>query len=429
VYKTILSRFSNLSFAAFDQAAVSGLNFITSILLARLMLPSEYGYYVLGFTTLTIFVGLQDAAIFKPLCILGAPLARKPWHNLYLNALGLEFISSFFVIILLIIPILKMIGKSIDINFIILFSFTCFFFVLREYFRRALIARIKFKKAFINDFLSNILKIFLIIVFYSLKKLNIYTVFGIFLVSCLFGTMLGYFQIGIFTIKFFKFDKKIISEIWNYGKWTLADWGPFMVSSHLYIYVVAIIWGIKLTAALGACKSLIGPIITFMIAITNYASPYATKYYWQGDKKKFILFLKKLFFMGLPFVLCYCILVTIFSEDILNILYHGKYTEYKWVLILFSFHIFLAYLYKPAEIYLQVTKNPKYIFISRFWISIFSLILSFPLVKYFGIYGANLGYIFVQFCLFLSLNFFMYKLEKLAVLKKVQNEIQNGNFL
>ncbi len=61
--------------ALFDQALVSGTNFLTGVLLARLCSKEQYGLYVLAFSVILLWDGLRGSLIASPQAVF---LHQKP---------------------------------------------------------------------------------------------------------------------------------------------------------------------------------------------------------------------------------------------------------------------------------------------------------------------------------------------------------------
>lgn len=63
---------NNGKYAAIDQGFISLSNFLASVLLARLVSPTELGVYVLGFLAIYFIRSVQDGLIIQPLNTFGA---------------------------------------------------------------------------------------------------------------------------------------------------------------------------------------------------------------------------------------------------------------------------------------------------------------------------------------------------------------------
>ena len=67
-----------------DQSAVSGVRFLTTVIVGRACGPEELGIYSLGFTLLVVFSCALEALVFTPLVVYGSRLqgtARREYHG------------------------------------------------------------------------------------------------------------------------------------------------------------------------------------------------------------------------------------------------------------------------------------------------------------------------------------------------------------
>ena len=72
--------------AVVDQGLVSGCNFLLSVLLARWLLPEEYGAYALSFSVFLLLAGFHQNLVLSPLSVLGPSVYRHQLRN-YLGAM------------------------------------------------------------------------------------------------------------------------------------------------------------------------------------------------------------------------------------------------------------------------------------------------------------------------------------------------------
>jgi len=82
-------RYSQVNWALADQAMVSGVNFLTGILLARYLGLAEYGRFTLVWMAVLFFNSLQQAAILSPMMSIG-PKRDKNQEARYYGAVFLQ---------------------------------------------------------------------------------------------------------------------------------------------------------------------------------------------------------------------------------------------------------------------------------------------------------------------------------------------------
>jgi len=80
-----------VSWAILDQALVSGSNFVSGILLARILGPDEFGRYVLAWTALLLIQALQHAGITSAMLSIG-PREDGDRSSLYYGSMVVQHI-------------------------------------------------------------------------------------------------------------------------------------------------------------------------------------------------------------------------------------------------------------------------------------------------------------------------------------------------
>ena len=80
--------------AVFDQVVFSGANFVSSILLARWLLPKAYGAYAISFSVLMLFYQLHFSFFLEPMGVIGITYYRKSLVAYLKGQVVLHFLIS-----------------------------------------------------------------------------------------------------------------------------------------------------------------------------------------------------------------------------------------------------------------------------------------------------------------------------------------------
>ena len=404
--------FLKLNLVVIDQSVISLSNFLLSILFARIMSTEQYGQYIFAFTTLILGIGLLNNALSEPMNVIGAALDEVEWKQLLLNStLLFVIISMIFTIILWIISIFLPTEHNEGIHSVTwMLSLLTIFYLGHEYVRRILLTRMQVIKLLLVDILtygSRILIIFILIIYGSLSVRSVLLIFG---VTCSAGILIGIRVLGKspFGAPPYRFKKNISLQIWNYGKWTLADWFPFFISGQLYVYFVAFMLGSEANGAIGACNNLLGPLQFFAIALTNISLPHYSTIFKERGYKYMIHSVLLLFRYATPFVLIYLLLVGIYAGDLMISLF-PMYEKYSYLVGFLCVGMLFQFLFKPVDIILRVIQRPKVIFFSRLLTSGISLIVTYPLILNFNLSGAVFSYVISQIVMSLFLYTTVYR--------------------
>lgn len=398
-------KIGNLNYAILDQCLISGTNFLLSIILARVLPPSEFGLYIFAFTILVVSVGFMNSIITSPLSVLGAPVGKETWNKFLYVSLVMFFSVSILLMIILFTSYFCLKESIYHLNASVLgvVGMIVLLYIGQEFVRRALLTRLKVRHAFIIDMITYLTRLLMILLFVYLEDIDCTTIIYIFGFTSLFGIISGLYSGDLtFKVQEFRFDYSILREFWNYSKWTLAEWIPFVLSGQLYIFIVTFVLGNDATGILGACRNLIAPLSILLIGIMNFALPYYSNVNKTSGEKILKQSLRGFFTVLFTCVMIYLFIINCYAEQFLYFLF-GKYSIYANIVFLYSVGIFFNFVFKPADIYLRVVMKPKLVFISRLIAGAVCALSCYPMVLFFGIEGAVYTYILSQviMCIFL----------------------------
>lgn len=393
-----------------DQVTISGTNFLISLALARFMVAAEYGLYVFGFTTLIILEGLQNNLVSAPLNVIAARKNRSEWRELVFHSLIFHVIISLLVIAALTTSFFLLRGTTYGGNAIVLLNLniTAVAFMGSELLRKSFLSILDIGNTLLLDVIAYSIRLLALVAVFFLDLSSSVIVLHFISLGSLTSILIGLRKIKL-DLHLMKFKKQVMIEIFDYGKWTLLDWLPFVLSGQLYVYIVTFVLGNEATGALGAIRNFVAPVSILLVSLMNYVLPYFSGIYAKKGDQAFKANLGSFFVTISLILLAYLAIINIFAEELLYLVY-GKYSEFAFILLLLSFGIALNIFFKPFDIYLRVICKPKYIFLSRIGSAAVSLLLCYPLVFYYGLSGAALSYILSQAGMLVMLSFFTVKL-------------------
>src|SRR5260221_1136532 len=138
-----------------DQGLVSSVNFLAIILLARTLVPTEFGYFILAFTILQSAGTLQAALITRPHNVLGAIRSGREYANYSTTAVATQvgFTAALAVLAAIAAGLAYAAGFSRALLFLALVP-ALVGWQLQELGRRMLYTEGRFAAAFANDLVS-----------------------------------------------------------------------------------------------------------------------------------------------------------------------------------------------------------------------------------------------------------------------------------
>jgi O-antigen/teichoic acid export membrane protein len=200
----------------FDQGAVSAGNFLTTILLARALAPSEYGIYALLFALMLFMIFLDSAAILYGLSLHGAvgtdaELGPLAGGSLVLAG-GLALILG-----LATGAVAALLHRAYLAPWILL---ALLFWQLQETTRRALMSRLRFRDAVGGDALSYLGQAACIAYLFLGHRLTLTSAFVAMAGTSAAAVLLQAFQLKL-TLPDFRGAFRLLPKFWDTGRWAL----------------------------------------------------------------------------------------------------------------------------------------------------------------------------------------------------------------
>lgn len=390
-------------FAIFSQGLVSLANFMVGFAVAKFAIKSEYGIYVILFSTIGIIGTYQNALINTPLTVL-APKKGPDEKVLFLS--GLAFGQGFIFLPVFILTIIATVGYIFIHQEITVFVYVVVLllassaFLYREFIRTVNYSMLRINIIFRMDlFFVLLVGVLFGIIIISTKMNSIYaiSILGIAgLVSATFGYLYSNDKYHIQRNSI----KGALNESWQYSRWATLGVTSDIFKNRGYVYITTAILGLEKVADLSAAALFFTPLrllvnSTGKIILAKGAELFNIKGIKQFNKFVFIGSFS-LMFLGL----FYIFFILIFRDYILSFL-GEKYMNIGSFVLLWGIYFFIFSMRYPITTALAVLREfkmiAKYDIISAIITTVFCLIL----IKYIGAYGAIVSSIFGELALLL----------------------------
>lgn len=381
---------NNGKYAALDQAVISLSNFAASILLARLVSPTELGAYVTGFLAIYFVRAVQNGLIIQPLNALGAVKSEGAFkgyftavffHQLILSGLSAGGAA-------LLGWILTSRGNNVlgPTTFVLWLAF--FTWQIQEFFRRTFYTRGEVKKALWISGAANVLRLGLMFVFAQFRDISGLT--GLWAIgwgsalACLVGLWLAR---GFFT-RHLDNPMVVWVENWRFGSWilgaSLADW----VVVDLYPILMAGMISFAATGVYQALQNLVAPIHVFLRAMDTFVTPIMAKTYDHHGLSKFKQNLKTVYWVaGLP-ILGLLVLVLIFTPQLLNLLKGKTYLPFADGIYVMALYYFLLFVNRPLQMAFRAVRKGRQVFLANILAMASMFTIGLWMIHRWGLYGA-----------------------------------------
>jgi O-antigen/teichoic acid export membrane protein len=371
-----------------DQAVVSGVNFVTIVVMARALQPAEFGYFVLAFTVIQTTLTLQAALITRPHNVLGAVRHGDAYVNYSTSAatLQLGFTTLVATSVAAVAGVAYAAGVSRALLFLALVP-ALVMWQLQELGRRMLYTENRLDGAFANDVLSYGCQTVALVVLWRLGELT--GIHGLLALAVCFA-------IGAATVAWQlraslsgRIDASSLAANWHFGKWLGAAEVGQWFSTQFYIYLAGALVGAVASGVLKAGQTLLGPMAVFLTFVTSYLPiVFAREHKRTGTIASE---LRRSFIVVLPVVALYCIVISLFARPVLDFVYGQEYGRYTDVVRLFAVYYLLLALSTIVVAALSAQGLTRDVFVGQAAGAALSLAIGWILLQQIGAEGGVIG--------------------------------------
>lgn len=206
---------------------------------------------------------------------------------------------------------------------------------------------------------------------------------------------------------------------WNYGKWLLIAYTSNQIYQNIQFLMLPIFISSADLAGYRACSLLSQPIHTFATGIESYVWHRSVKL--LPDRNALLNFIQKVSITILILILSYFLLVQLTLNDIYNLLFDGKYSEYSSLLWFFASSLLIASLGKMIGTIFRVMEFSEVLSKIALYIFMISLPTFLLLTSFAGIVGAATHMVISNL---VSLILLLLHWQKLRVKQTINNEAE-----
>src|ERR1700690_3838111 len=383
-------RTTELIISVSDQCLVSLSNFVTSIIAAKSLSPENFGIFAMFYTGLFVLAGFQNALITGPLRIFGVSAENIEEYYRTQNQLQIVLgvlLSAILTIVLLLLGIA-------DKQTVLYFLICNFMFQLQELTRSINLTRLQLKMLFKNDLATHLTRMVMFFCFIKFNILSLNMTLFIIGASYCVGYLLR-LNTNIFKINNMAL-KGISIQNMKYGKWLLLETIVYTLSTQAYLYVTAILIDKESAGALSAVQNLLNPINVLSLGVLSYTIPVARKKLLEhgyDEWKQWMLTTGSCLMMCVIVIL---LLIILFAVPLIRIVYSEHYAKYYSLIPILSVCYLFTILNGVFSAAFRTINMPQVGFYMKAISAIFTIIASYPLLKYLNVYGSAVGLLMTQ---------------------------------
>jgi O-antigen/teichoic acid export membrane protein len=352
-----------LNITVADQIVVSGVNFLTGVLIARFLGPEEFGRFTFVWMIVLLFYNLQYALIIAPMMSIGPKQspAQSPGYFGANAAMEFLFSSAVFVLLLGGLWALDSMFTSWRLQYIAFpLAFSGFVFLAADFLRRFFYTIRKEYVSLMIDIIGFGGQLFGVAALVLLRKdIMLEEVFYAIGVTFTLALILGIAQM----VPVLSLPGRI-RQVVNRHKPFVSGMVIFTMVQWAGPQIIMLISGTLLgPASLGGIRAivnLLAPINVLMLGLQNILPAKASRVLLTQDKKALSHLLLKVFLLILGLLMALSILVIYFKEKVIMMAYNDpNYLGYAHLIAWQITYLFLDMLIILVTIYLKTLEQTK----------------------------------------------------------------------
>ena len=375
-----------------DQALLSATNFLTMLVLTRVLDPRPFGAFVLAYTALLLANTIQFALITQPHNVIGATRTGRE-YAVYTTATAVSQLA--FVVPLVVAGgAAAVVAVATGLEFASLFVAlvpAAIAWQLQEFVRRVLYTERRMAAAFANDVVSYGGQLAILLVLWRLDDLTAAAALYALAATSAVGALLGAAQLRRAFSR--RLDLSTLRENWTFGKWLAGSIIGSSISTHLYAYLVALLVSTAGAGGLKAAQILLGPLNVLLLFLSTVLPIRFARALGSRDTADLGPELRFAYVLTSPFVLVYCAALAVFPGVLLATVYGEKYDAYALVVVLFAVYYVVAYFSHVLAAALTAMKATRSLFKANAASALTTLTLGWLFIERLQVEGAVIGMI------------------------------------
>lgn len=379
--------------ALFDQALVSGANFLTNVLLARAFGIREYGVFALAWIVVLFANSLQFAFIITPMMSVGPKQEESDRPAYYGAVLVQEFAFAVLAAVLMYIGIRfsVKIFPQWGVGFLALpVSGATLAYLLQDFLRRYFFCIRNSRMALATDIVSYATQLPILWWIARTHTASLNGALWIIGATSLIGFLscLFWYERIILSASFFR---QVFVRHWIISRWlapsAFMQWG----AGNLFLMAAPVYYGAAASAVLRAAQNIVGVAHIWFLGLDNVVPAEAARQMRVKGVNGMSRYITRVFLQWGGMTLLFTAVVAAFPTFWLRLAYGSKYSSEGSVLRLYALLYLLTFVSSPLRAALQAIEYTAPIFWAYPALIGFSIALAGPFARTLGLHGVILG--------------------------------------
>ncbi|MGH9431325.1 MAG: hypothetical protein ACRD3T_07255 [Terriglobia bacterium] len=383
-------------FTVLDQAAISGSNFVISILLGRWLAPSHYGAYALAFAIFILLTRVYQALLLEPMAVFGGS-AYEPCLRAYIKALvRIHVVMT--VLIVLALSLSSVLARTLGhtsglagaLAGVTLAAPCVLLFWMA---RRSFYFQLSPARAAAGSLIYFALVLVGLLAGHARGLITPFTAFLLMGVAAAFTSVLLFRQlqralpVGLIGPTL----RQAWRRHWEYGRWALAASVASWLPAYIYYPLLGAVSGMASAGQLRALMNLVSPVNQVLAALSMLFIPHAARVQGRHGIGRSRGLSYKLMALSVAMTAGYWAVMILFKRPVFELFYGTRYLGIMNLLPIVAFGSLFWSAASGPSIVLRGMESPQSLFWAFGVATVISLLIGVPAAWKFGLTGGIWG--------------------------------------
>ena len=392
--RRLAHRPAHVSWAMLDQAVVSGSNFLTSIMLARIIGLTEFGEYTLALTTLLLIQGVQHAAINSGMLTMGPKQRPENAPAYYGVVFVLAGVFVAFATVAVWIGAVMINGYKPDWHLGDILAPLCaavFACLIHDFLRRYFYSKGQPRVSFVLDAIRYAVQTAVLMIFlFERWPADSATALWIMVVTSTIAACCAATFVRDLAWPPSDF-RSILVRKWHFAKWMTASALLSWAATNAYVMVSGALLGAATVGGIQASQNIVGVTHLLIQGLENVVPAESARRLGTRGPAAVSAYLRQVAVKGALATALIACSFALFPQFWLTLLFGDAFRPYANLVRWWAVWSLLYFLTLPLSSWLRTFERTRLIFFASLATSLVSVTLAYPLITSFGATGALAG--------------------------------------
>jgi O-antigen/teichoic acid export membrane protein len=385
-----------------DQGLVSGVNFVSSILLARFLGIEEFGRFTLAGMVVLFANSLHYAAFIQPMLSIGPKHAESETPAYYCAVIVQQAVVApiaFAVILIgtaasaLALPDWGIGSLAVPLAIATLAG------QAQDFLRRYLFVRGRTVAAAVNDGIRYLSQLILLCVANRISGgLTVSMAWWIIATAAVLGAAHGAlcFEKIAWSAEVFW---QTVARHWHVAKWLVPSAFMYLTTGQVFMIMAGAVLGAATVGMLRAAQAVVGVLHILLIGMENFVPIHASQVFYRRGSRALYHYLKRLTWKGGAAVLPLLLLINLNATNIVQLMYGIDYPDLSPLVLGWSILYIVVSLNAILQLWALAIESTQVVFASRAAATVATAMTAYPFVAFGGVAGVFAGILMVNLLL------------------------------